>query len=324
MVERARRRSEGRSHELGAPMPTRENVRWTELSNFKGTTLRSFDENIENLKKLAELIGRLGFTTKSSRVWAYERTLTDLRKLAQTNQAMTFDQALRLLGSVVEVSELTTILKAAQLAVEPSIWQTHLGTLLSGNHPDVGSKSSAAWDFQFEAYVAAVVQLSGYQVNFSEPDIIVCDELGTFGIAAKRPRNENGIKRNLEKAVKQINKSGLEGFIALDCSFAVADGQSLTTTTFESAISATKTMLHAFIQSNIANISSIRFGKSVTGIIFTLHIPVTLVDEDWKQTTQLASAYRWSIFPTVTSTDVRLSRVLSFAEQCQRGLFNCA
>jgi hypothetical protein len=197
-----------------------------------------------------------------------------------------------------------------------------LRTLLSGSHPDIPSKSSTAWDFQFEAYVAAVAQLSGYQIDFAEPDIIIHDGATRLGIAAKRPRGQNGVRRNLEKAVKQINKSGLDGLIALDCSFIVADGRSLTATTLQNAALAAKTLVQEFVERNVTNIRTISFGQNVIGIIFTLHMPATLVDEEWKRATQMVSAYRWTVLPVIDSNDVRLKTVLNFTEQCQRGLFN--
>ena len=149
------------------------------------------------------------------------------------------------------------------------------------------------------------------------------DKDGTrLGIAAKRPRGQNGIRRNLEKAAKQINKSAIDGFIALDCSFAAADGKSLTTTKHHAATISAKTILHNFLEQNLLAIRAVNFGPRVIGLILSLHIPVTLMDEKWERALQMASAFRWTVLPLITAQDMRFKTVLNFAEQCQLGLFN--
>ena len=295
-------------------------TRWSVLSNFEGADFRPFEEALSNLQQVLELARSIGLRTDSSRIWAYGKTLSDLRDLAAADQQLSMDLAMRLLCTIVELSELTTIRRAVESASDSKIWHGHLERILSGSHPNVPSKASPAWDFQFEAFVAAVTQLSGFDVEFAEPDFIVRNDTTFFAIAAKRPRGQGGIRRKLSRAAKQIQTTGIDGLIALDCSFAIANGRSLTTTTLSSATSSATLLVQDFIQTNISTIRSVNFGTSVVGIVFALHIPVTLVDDGWQRAIQLLSAYRWTVLPLIDADDSRLSNVLRFAERCQYGL----
>lgn len=78
---------------------------------------------------------------------------------------------------------------------------------------------SSARDFQFEMLVAALFKRAGYGVALSEPDVIVTTNHGNVGIAAKRPRSQDNLRRLFEDADDQIRRSGYHGIVAIDISF---------------------------------------------------------------------------------------------------------
>jgi hypothetical protein len=222
----------------------------------------------------------------------------------------------------VELRQLDTILRAAKAAPNLSVWRDHIEKLISGTHPEIPEKLSPSWDFQFEALLAAVVQLSGYQIEFQEPDIVASDRNTTFGIAAKRPRTEAGLRRNLRKAARQISKSDRDGIIALDCSVILATDRAITTTDEAHAADFVKNILVHFLRNNAVEIDRIRCEQKVFAVLLTLDMPVTIVDSEWKSAVQMTTAFRWTIVPLVEVLDPRYSIAINFAENCQQGLFS--
>src|SRR5262249_57997256 len=118
--------------------------------------------------------------------------------------------------TMVEFHELRTIVEAARSSEDRATWQAQLERLISGApFPKGASEQSAARDFQLESYIGAVCALSGYSVRFEEPDVLVQDMSCMFGLAAKRPRNPRKAEANCRKAVRQIERSGHPGLVAM-------------------------------------------------------------------------------------------------------------
>jgi hypothetical protein len=292
-----------------------------ELSNFRGSNPQSFDQQEKTLANLSELIESLGFPVKTSRIASYIRLLAKLRSKAESNLSLTLSDVMEWLHTSIELSQLDIILRAAKDAPTLATWQDHLGVLISGTHPDVISKFSPSWDFQFEALVAGVAQLSGYAVEFEEPDIVVTEGNVCFGIAAKRPRNQNGVRRNIHKAAKQISKTNRDGIIALDCTAILATDRAITTTDDAQATELVNEILERFIRNIGFEIHRAKSESNVIGILLTLYMPATIVDLAWQQAERMTTSFRWTVVPLIEPYDPRHDLVLRFAEKCQRGLF---
>lgn len=81
-----------------------------------------------------------------------------------------------------------------------------------------GTRSTEARDIQFELLVGAELQLGGVDVFGGEPDLRFKYGYETVGLAAKRVRSTAAkqLEIHIAKAVKQIHKSALRGWIALN------------------------------------------------------------------------------------------------------------
>jgi hypothetical protein len=296
-------------------------ITWSEVSDFRGENIKSFSEQERTLKEVFDLLESFGFAINSSRIRSYRDSLKAIRDKAALNRNLSFDNGMQLLCTIVELTELGKILKAAKTAPDISLWRNQLEKLISGTHARIPSKLSPAWDFQFETFIASVIQLSDYEVAFEEPDVIVKDRRDCFGIAAKRPKTEQAIKRNLDKAAKQINNSGVDGIIALDCSAIIANGKAITTTDYPRAIVFVKELLDRLMEQNLSTIHRVKIGDHVFGVLLSLHMPVTIVDMDWQRAESFCSAFRWTLIPLVNPLDPRFDTVLRFAKNCEKGLF---
>lgn len=304
---------------------TKENprIRWEELSNYHNYSPRSFAEQHKELEGLSALIESLGFSVKSSRLGSYERLLKSIKQKASYREKLSFSDAMQLIHTSVELNQLRKIFEAASATPSAEIWRRHLEHLLSGTHPSVIPKYSNSWDYQYEALVAAIVQLSGYKFKFAEPDIIVSlDDCLELGVAAKRPRNRNGFGRNLRKAGRQISNSGVPGIIAIDCTAMLATDRSINSNDDRNASKLVTAILHQFMDQAQSDIYEARVRGEAKGLFISLYMPITIVDADWHHAEKMVTGYRWTLIPFTGPEDPWHHRLLTFVERYQRGLFN--
>lgn len=85
-------------------------------------------------------------------------------------------------------------------------------------------KHSPARDCQFKLVVASGFRQAGYAVELAELDLVVETSIGPFGVAAKRPRVQSKIERNIRDARHQIEDHTGSGAIAVDVSILHASG----------------------------------------------------------------------------------------------------
>ena len=192
-----------------------------EVSNLTGGRFTSFDEEKNIFDDVCKLIAELHLPMDFSRIGAYRRFLQKLTEGAKKERNLTQTETIELLNTTVELSELRAILSAASASHDPLMWKSHLKKLVAGTHPHTNSKNAPVWNFQYEMFLAAVIQLGGYQVVLAEPDILVKDARRTVGIAAKRPHSLYNLSDNLKKGGRQIRMAGVDGLVALDVSLIV-------------------------------------------------------------------------------------------------------
>jgi len=126
----------------------------------------------------------------------------------------------RLHRAGADVAELQFILD--QVARDPEItgWQSKAHLAMKGSaRPEEQGESSAAWDHQFELFLAALCRRGGLDVELREPDVVVRGQGYTLGIAAKRSRSLSNLDKLVARADAQIGKSGYPGVVALDISY---------------------------------------------------------------------------------------------------------
>ncbi|MCH7749158.1 MAG: hypothetical protein IH939_13795 [Acidobacteria bacterium] len=91
-----------------------------------------------------------------------------------------------------------------------------LATMLSGAGTEDDDKNPLARNTQFELYTRATIVMGNVPAWLAEPDLRV-DYLGAeIGVAAKRVTSSKQLLKRAKDAVRQIKKSGLAGFVALN------------------------------------------------------------------------------------------------------------
>lgn len=280
----------------------------------------SFEDDVREIQEVYAQFSRLGVPTlPSSRINAYRDAFESLKR-AKDERRLDHPLAVRVLQTLVEFAQLKTIVRAAVRSAARAAWEGQLRRLIPGpSAPTPGSKHSPAHDFQFESFVAAVSELSGYEISFAEPDVVVRDDDCAFGIAAKRPGSSRRIEKNCRKAAKQIQQSGLPGVIALDMSFSVYPGQCVNTGDLADGLLFAKTAASDFVEKNYRMFLDVCRDGDVLGVLVCLHLP--LLNFGHPEAPQLGTTVRWLLVPTCEVGDERVRWILRFAAKCELGLF---
>lgn len=88
--------------------------------------------------------------------------------------------------------------------------------------PNEDRGESKGRNAQFELFIAAVCQNAGlHPVRREEPDVTCHIEGMKFGIAAKRVKNVDNLRKHIRKAAEQVEGTKLAGVIALDTNVAL-------------------------------------------------------------------------------------------------------
>lgn len=84
--------------------------------------------------------------------------------------------------------------------------------------PEVPRKGrDPARDKQAELFAAALLQASGYTVEFAEPDLILSASQGeSIGVAVKRLTSEANANKQLDRARRQLRANNFRGFIMVN------------------------------------------------------------------------------------------------------------
>jgi len=96
-----------------------------------------------------------------------------------------------------------------------------LRQILSGTPLPSEDANSIARDKQFELYLAAILERTGFVVSLEEPDILFSYNSQTYSLAAKRVKSEQQISRRYREAIKQIKKHPYPGFIGISLDYLI-------------------------------------------------------------------------------------------------------
>lgn len=291
-----------------------------ETVDIERATTSSFEDDLREIQEVYAQFSRLGVSTvPSSRINAYRDAFESLKR-AKDERRLDHPLAVRVLQTLMEFAQLKTIIKAAMASPNRAAWEEQLRKLVSGPSAHVaGSKHSPAHNFQFESFVAAVCELSGYEIGFAEPDVVVRDDSCAFGIAAKRPSSKRRIEKNCRKAANQIIRSGLPGLIALDITPSVYPDQCINTNDLAGATLFVQSAVNNFTADNHRMFCDVCSDDAVIGVLVCLHLPV--LNFGHPEGPQLAKAIRWLLVPCCDPDDERLRWIYKFAEKCELGLF---
>lgn len=96
-----------------------------------------------------------------------------------------------------------------------------LKQILSGTPMPSDDANSMARDKQFELYLAAILERTGFGVSIEEPDIIFTHNFKTYSLAAKRVKSTQQISKRYREAISQIKQYSNPGFIGLSLDYLV-------------------------------------------------------------------------------------------------------
>jgi hypothetical protein len=295
-------------------------MKYIKTLDFEVYSTRMWADNLRAIDDIYNQFEALGVpTVGSSRIRAYRDVLISLDEAKNHRRQFTQSLAEKALHTFAEFGQLQTILKAARISTQQGVWQSQLRKLVSGpGFPRPESKHSAARDFQFECFVAAVSELSGYSIRFNEPDVLVERDNHLFGIAVKRITSPRKIESNCRKGVRQILKSGFPGIIALDISYALYPHQCINTNDLQGALRFVEGATNTFIATYHKRLEAMCREPHVLGVLAHLQLPV--LNFGHAEGPQLASAIRWTIDPFCSQKDQPLRWILQFAQDCQSRL----
>lgn len=291
-----------------------------ETLDIERFSTNTFEQNLRDIHEVYAQFAQLGLATvSSSRINTYRGAFESLKR-AKEQGRLNLPLAVQVLHTLVEFAQLKTIVKAAVASLDRAAWDKQLRRLISGaGSPTPKSKHSPAHDFQFESYVAAVVELSGFSIRFAEPDVVVQNGANSFGIAAKRPSSKRKIEKHCRKAANQISRSGLPGIVALDVSSALYPDQCVNTNDLAGALTFVQVAANDFVSKNYHMLRDACIDDGVLGILVCLQLP--MLNFGHPVAPQLGTTVRWLLVPCCDPGDERLRWILRFAEQCELGLF---
>lgn len=220
--------------------------------------------------QIEETLVRCGVSpTTNSRIAKYRRIIEEFTKKAAARQlSANFDWVL-LHQALCEISQFGTIIKTLMQPPISQEWSFRLAQLVSGQVlPQSEMEQSRARDAQFELNIAAHCRAAGYAIESKEPDVLVRDSTGDFGIAAKRPKSAKTLERHIRKASKQIQKSGVDGIVAVDLSLIHnPENKILLTKKPEEGIKVVQTAADTFVELNKKRIRSLAKIPNVFGLL---------------------------------------------------------
>lgn len=263
--------------------------------------------------------GWVGARVASSRIARYREAFRAYEAVGGIGNRLAPRQAQDLIETVVEFQQLRRIMHAAKLSSNPAAWRAQLCELASGvPYASDELPMASPRDKQFECFVAAVAELSGYQVAFSEPDLHLDWQSDRCCIAAKRPRSAEAVAKNCKKGSKQVVKAGLPGFVALDLSLVLHRGACPFATAAEAGVQFLKDSLNAFVKVHYRALVRACAGR-VPAVLLSAHVPVLLFDESGP--TSLRTVARWLLVPMSYSMTPALKAALQFTARSEQGLF---
>jgi hypothetical protein len=281
----------------------------------------TWDENVRDIEALCASLNALGISTvNSSRIGAYSAAFREFKRRANDGRPLDLKLAVEVLTAMCEFPQLKTILNAATSSSDPTIWKDRLARLVSGaaSASDDGP-SAAGRDFQFESYVGAVCALSGFDVRFAEPDLVVKDKDEVLGIAAKRPRSSKSLAKNLAKARKQIKRSRSPGAIAIDVTYALQANKCLNTNSIGAAELMVRLVADNFVGENAEHFVDLMREPLVLGAIVHLQMPV--LNYEHSDGPALLWASRWTVAPLMKNRRQGKRWATDFCKKCHVGMF---
>lgn len=173
-----------------------------------------------------------------------------------------------------DFAELNAIVKSIRIRKEN---RKEVQKIFGGARKPSEDNLTQARDFQFELYLAAFFDLSGFLVEISEPDFKFEYKGKIYSVAAKRISSENKIQARFSKAKQQIIASGVAGFIAFSIDRIVWDNMKddsyIITNNPDTLYEAGQSTLHQLLKTKIKAAAWKNRDPLILGHIASLAVP---------------------------------------------------
>ncbi len=216
-----------RKSQPGAGLPSvsvpTETGRRGQLPNDAVPPFMSLSEIIDNARRFVSEMDALGIRPPpGSRVPLYLNAMEELE--SRPRGWIKGEDVRRYFFAFQEMGILANIFDSLKKPLELEGWVESFRKILRGPYFP-GEGDDRARDTQAELQFAATAKRLGYLIRLAEPDLIIYDGAGQFGVAAKRPRSLEAINGKIRIAAGQIARTGLDGMIFLDLSVALAEAK---------------------------------------------------------------------------------------------------
>ncbi|MBM9514702.1 hypothetical protein [Desulfogranum marinum] len=209
----------------------------------------------------------------SSRFPLFLKELSNFIKCRSQVEFNSFDKPL-LADGFRDFAELNAIVKSQKIRKEN---RKEIQKIFGGTRKPSEDNLTQARDFQFELYLAAIFDLSGFFVEIAEPDFKFEYKGTIYSVAAKRISSESKIQTRFSKAKKQIKKCGIPGFIAFSIDRIVWDNMNddcyIVTNDPDSLYKAGQSTLHQLLKSKIKEAAWKHRDPLVVGHIASFAVP---------------------------------------------------
>ncbi len=238
---------------------------------------RDLNQVLSNAKVIVSELKNDGYRiSESCRFFIFIKELSDLMKNGFVLEGHEFDITL-LAEGIRDFAELSAIVKSKTIRQEN---RKDIQKLFGGSGKPSDDILTQPRDFQFELYLAALFDLSGFYVLIEEPDFLFKYENVTYSVAAKRINSERKIHTRFSRAKEQIKKSGVKGFIAFSLDRIVWDKMKkdsyIITNNPETLYDAGQTVLHDLLKTKVKKAAWANRDPFVLGHIASLTIPAIL------------------------------------------------
>lgn len=98
-----------------------------------------------------------------------------------------------------------------------------LRQILGGTVLPSKDNNSIARDKQFELFLAAILERTGFEVSLEEPDIVFTSNSQTYSLAAKRVKSEQKIAKRYREAIQQVKRCDYPGFIGMSLDYLIRE-----------------------------------------------------------------------------------------------------
>ncbi|HHF3410391.1 hypothetical protein NI385_17930 [Vibrio parahaemolyticus] len=170
--------------------------------------LTPMTETLDKYDSALEWLNNNGFNVNPTRYNAYRKQLVVMieswgeqtfREIAEDKQCS---------SALVETQHLIEIKEKLESIKCDGFMETIQKTLKGQVHySDEKKNASSPRDYAFELYMARYFQRSGYELSFDTiADFNAFNQVDSVFIECKRPRTEDAIGKNIEKALKQSKK----------------------------------------------------------------------------------------------------------------------